>query len=423
METHAMKIVAVNNYYYLRGGAERVMFNDMQALGERGLEVVPFSAKDSANTPSDYENRFARGVNVHATRPLAKLRAATEAVHCGRTAGEFAAFLDDVHPDVLHFHNIYGRLTTSILGEARKRGIPAVLTVHDYKLVCPSYLMLRNGKPCTACLDGGYYRCAVYKCHKQNRAASIVYSAEAYRARFSDSYGAISAFLCPSRFIADLLVKSGIDPARVVYQPNCVDPDAYNPAYEGQYVLYTGRLSHEKGIETLVDAVAGTDIPLRIAGSGPMEDVLRNKTTQRGQTNVIFEGHCGGDKLAELYRNAAFVAVPSEWYENAPMSVLEAFAYGKPAVATAIGGLPELVVNGRTGYLVQPGDTNALRSMILLLWGDPESRRQMGRNARGLVEGRLSQDHRITSLIGLYRNLLETGGRLAQLDRLVSIAS
>ena len=405
-----MRILIANNYYYLRGGAERVMFNDMRALAAKGAEVVPFSVADPANIPTQYSAGFTRGAEVHATRPLRRLRAAREAIHCRGSARDIGSLIDRLRPDVLHCHNIYGRLSTSILPVARRYKLPVVLTVHDYKVVCPSYLMLRDGKPCTACVDGGYYRCAVHKCHKRQLAASAVYSVEAYYARLTDSYGAVSAFLCPSLFIAELLVKSGVDRRRVIHHPNSVDPCACKPHYEGEYVLYAGRLSREKGIATLIGALKGAGIPLRIAGSGPMEDSLRTQAAEAG-SRILFEGHCDDARLATLYRNAAFVVVPSEWYENAPMAVLEAFAYGKPVVASRIGGIPELVADGETGYLFTWGNREELLAAVSKLWADRPGRQRMGYNGRTLVETRYSQRTRTESLLKIYDDLTPGSSR------------
>jgi glycosyltransferase involved in cell wall biosynthesis len=404
-----MRLLVANNYFYLRGGAERVMFNDIRSLMDSGIDVVPFSVSDPANVPDRHSSDFTSGVDVHATHPLRRLRAAGEAIYCRSSAKAFAALIEKVRPDVLHCHNIYGRITTSILPVARRYGLPVVMTVHDYKVVCPSYLMLRDGKPCSACVDGRYYRCAIYRCHKQQVAESAVYALEAYYAGQTDSYGAVSAFLCPSRFIADLLIRSGIHPNRIIYHPNSVDPDAYTPDYDGEYALYTGRLSREKGIVTLLDALKGTDIPLRIAGAGPLEPALRAQVERDGGSRVVFEGHCEGARLSALYRNAAFVVVPSEWYENAPMSVLEAFAYGKPVVASRIGGIPEMVVDGENGYLFTWGVKEELRAKIEGLWGDRPGRRRMGQDARRLVETRYSQRHRTESLLEIYSNLGRSG--------------
>lgn len=405
-----MKVLVANNYYYLRGGCERVMFNDIRAMSAHGLDIVPFSAADPDNFPTEYSSYFVPGANIRATDALGRAEAAVDAIHCSRTAKAFDRMLDDVKPDLIHCHNVYGRLSTSILGIAKKHSVPAVLTVHDYKVVCPSYLMLRDGKPCSACIDGGYYRCAVNRCHKGQVAASIVYSIEAYWSRLTGNYGAVSSFLCPSHFIAGLLRQSGIDETRVCYHPNCVEPADYAPSYEGQYVLSVGRLSYEKGLPTFLEAMLGTKVPVRVAGTGPMESSLREMAANDGNS-IVLEGHCSGDRLAELYRNAAFVVVPSEWYENAPMSILESFAYGKPVIGTRIGGIPELITEGEHGYLVDPGNKDQLRAVICELWNNRVAQHGMGRNARRLIETKFAQSSRTTSLLNIYRSVCNSGSR------------
>jgi len=414
-----MKVLVANNYYYLRGGCERVMFNDIQALSAHGVEIVPFSAADPENIETPYSSFFVPGADIRATNPLRRAEAAVDAIHCRRTAEAFANILDKTKPDIVHCHNVYGRLSTSILGVAKQRNIPAVLTVHDYKVVCPSYLMLKKGKPCSACIDGGYYRCAVNRCHKGQLAASVVYAIEAYYSRLTGQYGAVSAFLSPSRFIAGLLKQSGIEDNRVVYHPNCVEPDEYLPSYEGKYVLSVGRLSHEKGLPTFLQAMLGTNIPVRVAGTGPMESSLREMAEKDGGS-IVLEGHCNGAKLADLYRNAAFVVVPSEWYENAPMSILESFAYGKPVIGTRIGGIPELITEGAHGYLVDPESPEQLRTVIRELWADRPAQSRMGVNARRLIETKFAQSTRTTSLLNIYDSVRSSYSRTMSLPRLLS---
>jgi glycosyltransferase involved in cell wall biosynthesis len=407
-----MKVLVANNYYYLRGGCERVMFNDIKAMSDHGVDIVPFSAADPDNDRTPYSDYFVPGADIRATTLLGRAEAAVDAIHCGRTAQAFAKVLVETRPDLVHCHNVYGRLSTSILAVAKKHNVPVVLTVHDYKVVCPAYVMLKDGKPCSACIDGGYYRCAVNRCHKGQTAASIVYSIEAYWAKLTGNYGAVSAFLCPSHFIAGLLKQSGIVDKRVIYHANCVEPDDYAPSYEGKYVLSVGRLSHEKGLPTFLEAMLGTKIPVRVAGTGPMETELREMAAKDGGS-IVLEGHCSGNKLAELYRNAAFVVVPSEWYENAPMSILESFAYGKPVIGTRIGGIPELITEGEHGHLVDPGAKDQLRLAILRLWNDRAAQRDMGRSARRLVETKFAQSPRTTSLLNIYNSVCDTGSRAA----------
>jgi glycosyltransferase involved in cell wall biosynthesis len=209
------------------------------------------------------------------------------------------------------------------------------------------------------------------------------------------------------------LQQSGIAEGRIIYHANCVEPADYTPSYEGQYVLSVGRLSHEKGLPTFLEAMLGTKIPVRIAGTGPMEASLREMAEKDGGS-IVLEGHCGGTRLAELYRNAAFVVVPSEWYENAPMSILESFAYGKPVIGTRIGGIPELITEGEQGYLVEPGDKDQLRAAIRRLWNDRDAQGLMGRNARRLVETRFAQRSRTASLLNIYESASASGRGAAQ---------
>lgn len=417
-----MKVLLANNYFYLRGGCERVMFNDMKALAAEGVEIIPFSAADPENVETAYGSYFASGANIRATAPMEQMEAAVDAIHCRRTADAFDKLLEATRPDVVHCHNIYGRLSTSILGVVKERRTPCVLTVHDYKVVCPSYLMLRNGKPCSACVDGNYYRCAVNRCHKNDLAASALYAIEAYYARFTGHYGAVSAFLCPSRFIADLLRQSGIDETRIIHHPNCVDPTEYTPSFAGEYVLSVGRLSHEKGLPTFLQAMLGANIPVKIAGTGPMEKTLRELAAKDGGP-ISFEGHCSGAKLADLYSKAAFVVVPSEWYENAPMSVLESFAYGKPVIGTKIGGIPELIREAETGHLVDSGAPEQLRNAVSRLWAHPETQRSMGQNARRLIESKYAQRLRTESLLNIYNSMIQRRGTRVTTSSLIPVSA
>jgi glycosyltransferase involved in cell wall biosynthesis len=159
----------------------------------------------------------------------------------------------------------------------------------------------------------------------------------------------------------------------------------------------------------------GTNIPVRIAGTGPMEAELRAMAEKDGGS-IVLEGHCGGNKLAELYRNAAFVVVPSEWYENAPMSILESFAYGKPVIGTRIGGIPEMIIEGENGSLVDPGAKDQLRAAIQSLWNDKDAQGRMGRNARHLIETKFAQSSRTASLMNIYQSLLDRRSRTSHLS-------
>jgi glycosyltransferase involved in cell wall biosynthesis len=400
-----MKIALANNYYYVRGGSERVLFGDQEALEAAGHEVRPFAPKDERNNAASSSAFFPQVTDYGAAHGAGLLKAAIDLVYSPAVGQAFAEFLDDFRPDVVHCHNIYGRLTTAILDEAKHRRIPVVMTVHDLKLVCPAYLGLREGQPCQLCQDGGYWRCVRWKCHKQSRSASLVYAAESYFNRFAGKYGAVSRFLCPSRFMQRSLIDAGIAEDRTAYHPNALPLDDYSPQFEpGDYVLYAGRLSAEKGILTLLAALEQAKIPLRIAGTGPLEAEIRSLIDQR-KLSVTMEGYCEGDRLAELYRNSAFTVVPSEWYENASMSILESFAYGKPVLASNIGGNPELVADGEAGRRFASGSVEKLAEAASALWADRGELSKMGRSARSLMELRFNQEQRLSALLGIYNDV------------------
>ena len=401
-----MKIVLANNYYYLLGGCERVLFDDEGALVAAGHDVRPFAPYDERNSPAISASFFPHVSDYMAARGIGRAQAAVNLVRSTSAGRAFAEFLDDFRPDIVHCHNIYGRLTTAVLDEARRRRIPVVLTVHDHKLTCPAYLGLRQGEPCQLCTDGGYWRCLRWKCHKESTAASFVYTIEAYYNRLSKKYDAVSQFLCPSRFMQAELIESGIQEERTVYHPNAIPVTAYSPQFEpGNYALYAGRLSPEKGILTMMEAFGQARIPLRIAGSGPLDAEIRD-LVERRNLPVTLEGFCDGPRLAQLYRGAAFVIVPSEWYENAPMSILESFAHGKPVLASDIGGNPELVVDHEVGRVFPVRNVSRLKEMAMQMWTDKDGLRAMGRRARRMAESQYDQKRRISDLVNIYENVI-----------------
>lgn len=402
-----MKVVFANNYYYLRGGSERVYFAEIDLLEDRGYEVVPFSRKHPDNRPTTFARYFLPAVAYDELSLPGKLAAAPNIIYSIPTRRRFGSLLDETRPDLIHGHNIYGGLTTSILDEARKRGVPTVITLHDLKLVCPTYLMLRDGEVCDLCRGGAFWQCAAKRCHKDSLPASLVYTVESYFNRLFRKYDQVGAFVCPSRFLADRMLSEGFPAERLVHLPNSLAPADFIPDYTStQHALFVGRLSEEKGLQTLLDAAGRVDFPIRIAGTGPMDEQARRRTAEQGLDHVTFEGYCTGERLQSLYRDAAFIVLPSQCYENAPMSVLEAFFYGKAVVGSDLGGIPEMVRNEETGLLFQPGDAEDLAGKMRSLWHDAKGRRRLGRAARNLAENDYSHETHYRGLVQIYERLV-----------------
>lgn len=319
------------------------------------------------------------------------------------TGLRFRSFLNAVRPDIVHCHNIYAGLTTAIIDECERAGIPCVIMLHDYKLVCPSYRMLRNGKPCSLCLGGKFYFCALTRCHKASLAVSIISTAEAYFNQHYGKYLQAKRLMASSQFLMGQMLAAGIPADKLCCVPNGVDCSEIEAVPgEGDYCLYLGRLSEEKGLRTLLAAMKDAPAQLRIVGDGPEAPALQAYARSLGLSNVSFEGKKSGPELRDQLRNAAFVVVPSEWYENASMSVLEAMAFGKPVIASRIGGLPEQVVDRCTGLLFEPANSSELNRAIATMAADPELRRKLGRAARERVESLFSLDRKGETLLQIY---------------------
>ena len=398
-----MKIVFANNYHYMRGGSERVYFNEQHWLTQAGHQVAAFSRRHCDNLAAEHADLFPPAVDFQQLGGVGKITGAARLMHSRRAGKAFSKMLDRTRPDVVHAHNIYGGLTTSILAAAKGRQ-PIVMTLHDYKLICPSYLMLARNKPCKACVNGGVWHCVWNRCHKSSLIASALYTAETCFNRWLGRYDAVDRFICPSRFLLELHAQAGIDRRRLVYLPNAIPLERFAPAWGGQYILYVGRLSKEKGVATLIEAAGRAGAPLHIVGTGPIEPELRTLAASC-KANVTFRGHLAGAELAEAFRNALAVVVPSEWYENCPMSVLESFAYGKAVIGARIGGIPEFVIHRRTGLLFDPGDAEALEACISDLWEREDRAIAIGRRARALVEEQLDARSHVESLLQIYREV------------------
>jgi glycosyltransferase involved in cell wall biosynthesis len=404
-----MKILMVNNYLYRRGGAESVMLEEMAGLAERGHEVAAFSARHPQNEPSPLEHLFPDVADLQTRSLVEKVARGYSVVANLAVKRAFSRAIDVFRPDLVHFHNIYGRLTPVVAEVAHERGVPSVLTAHDYKLVCPTYLRLSDGRPCTACSYRNPLPVFFRRCHKGSRVTSIVYGVEAAVNSWRGAYDGIDAIVCPSRFMQQALSDGGVGEMRLRLVPNSAPLAAPARASAGgpPYLLFAGRLSREKGVACLIRALDGLDVDLLIAGDGPEAPALRQLAARTRQPSRIrFIGHCPRSTIVELHAGAFLVVVPSEWYENAPMSVLEAFAAGKPVVGAAIGGIPELVRPGETGTLFPPGDPARLQDALRGLLASPATVARMGENARQMVKDRFSPDVHLQELLKTYAEVL-----------------
>jgi glycosyltransferase involved in cell wall biosynthesis len=313
--------------------------------------------------------------------------------------------LDEFQPDIVHCHNVYHQLSPSILRAVHAANVPCVMTLHDYKLVCPSYQMLDNGRLCDACVTGGPLQALRHSCKDGSRSSSAFLGVESAVHRWLGAYNPVDRFISPSHFLARQMSRAGVFPDRVSVVPNFADVDRTLVAERpGQGVVFAGRLSHEKGLDILIRAVGklGPLTRLHVAGDGPSRGRLQALADEVAAGQVTFHGRLSRPALAELVRSCAVCAVPSRWHENQPMTILEAFASGVPVVTTTLGGLPELVRDGVDGALVPPEDPEALAAALAALLAHPGRTHEMGKQARRRAEGEFSAQAHLKNLAAVY---------------------
>jgi glycosyltransferase involved in cell wall biosynthesis len=400
-----MRVLIANKFFYRNGGSEVVMFQERDYLKANGVEVVDFSMEDPRNFESPYSSHFVRhrAYSGNGGGPIARGKAALELIHSREAVRKMTELIDRERPDIVHCHNIYHQLTPSIIGAAKRKGLPVVLTLHDYKPVCPVYTRLRDGHVCSDCLEGNFFKVITNRCADGSLGRSTLLLLEAVTQKMLGNYEAVDVVLAPSRFMAEAVIGHRFEAHKVRVLPNGVDVESIRAATaDHDYLLYMGRITREKGIETLLKAHArmDADIKLLIAGTGPLEKELRTK-----YPNVKFLGYVAGGELADVVARASAVVVPSEWYENCPMSVLEAMAYGKPVIASEIGGIPELVVNMQTGLLFAPGDASALQTCMEKIMHNRDLRAEFGRAARRRAEEKFSLKTHDEQLMRTYAEL------------------
>ncbi len=410
-------LIAINNYYYPRGGSEAIFFGHNRMLEQLGWTVVPFAMKHPSNLPTPWSEYFVDELEMSGSYSLGqKLARLPKVIYSFEARKRLGQLIDRVHPDVAHAHNIYHHISPSILGLLKRRGIPTLITLHDLKIACPAYSMLTHDGVCERCRGGRLYNVVRHRCIGNSAAMSVVVMLEAMLHGMLGSYrDCVSSFIVPSRFYIDKFCEWGMPREHFRHVPNFLDVGAYTPGYRpGSAFLYFGRLTRQKGVATLIRAAAQARVELRVAGTGPELESLR-ALAQQLKAQVSFLGHLSGEALHESIRAARAVVLPSEWYENAPVSVLEAYALGKVVIGARIGGIPELVREGETGVCFDSGNTASLAEALVGMTQRPDGEiEEMGRRGRRWVEQDFTVGMYRQRMLGIYGEL---GVRLSAAER------
>ena len=407
-----MKILMINKFYYLMGGVEKYLFEVGKLLENKGHIVYPFSMEHSRNEPSEYAKYFVTNIDFKSNGScLRKFKSVFRTIYSTEARKKLTQLIEIVRPDVAHLHAYCYHLTPSILYALKEAGIPVIHTTHEYKNLCPNQRLFNmySGEICEDCKGEKYYYAVINRCIKNSYASSLVGCTEAYLFRFLDIYNkAVNFIISPSKFMKNKMVEYGLNSTNIEYIPNFIEISNYIPRYSpGEYILYFGGLIANKGIHTLLKAIKRcTNIQLKIAGEGEIKEDLEGFVSKENMSNVCFVGYKSGDELQELLRKCLFTVLPSEMYENCPYAVLESFALGKPVIGAKIGGIPELIDNGRNGLLFEPMNVDDLTEKIDYLVNNKELLVEMGRNARKKIEERYTSELHYKRLMEVYEKVL-----------------
>lgn len=409
-----LRLVNINNYHYRRGGSDVVYFDHAKLMAEIGWANAYFSMHHPKNEETPWSRFFVDELEFGHDYPvIQKAIMATKVVYSFEAQRKLRALLQVFQPDIAHLHCVYHHLSPSILPVLKRAGIPIVMTAHDLKLACPAYKMLNAEGICERCRTGSVLNVVSHRCIRGSYSASLVVAVESALQRRMDTYRrTLDKVIVPSRFFGQKLQEWGWPPDRLEYVPNYVDAQAFSPRFDpGDYYLYFGRLAPEKGVGTLLRACHTAGVALKVAGTGPEERELRALDERLGGV-ANFLGYKSGNELHELIRGARAVVLPSEWYENAPMSVLESFALGKPVIGARIGGIPEMILEGQNGWTFESANVDALtevlRDVALIKAAELTS---IGAFARQFVTENFSRERYLNEITRLYAQL---GARLPE---------
>jgi glycosyltransferase involved in cell wall biosynthesis len=384
-----MKVLLVHGAYQQFGGEDSVVRAEKELLERHGDEVLLYSRHN------DEIKQFS---------VVQKVNFFPQTVYSPKTTREIGDAVRSFRPDVAFVHNVYPLISPSAYHELHSLGVPAVQVLHNFRPFCPNGLFYTQGKVCEDCKGGNYLNAVRKRCYKDSYLLSGLYALTLGANRLAGMVNKITGFICLTEFFKIKMLEAGVPENKLFVRPNFVYAPSLSPAAsDGKYAIYMGRLSPEKGCWTLIRAFEQLPhIPLKILGTGPLEQELQDYVRQKGIGNIQFLGFKSGEEKWQLLRNSLCLVVPSEWYENFPVTVLEAFMAAKPVIASRMGGLPYIVEDGQCGLLFEAGKVNELIQKIQYLVDDPASATRMGACGRRLSETKYGPEQGYSNLMAIF---------------------
>jgi glycosyltransferase involved in cell wall biosynthesis len=393
-----MRILLAHTYYKLPGGEDGVFAAESALLRQSGHEVVEYRE----------HNRRIDG--------LSPISAAAKTVWNREAHASFSALLERERPDVCHFHNTFPIMSPAVFYAAKAQRIPVVVTLHNYRFLCPAATFLRDGKVCEQCLPSVFkWPAPLYGCYRESRPASAVTALMLGTHRMLGTWRrTVDAYIALTEFARAKFVRGGLPAGKVMVKPNFVSPDPGMSGEREDFALFVGRLMEEKGIATLLAAWRSLDIPMRlkIAGDGPLAGMVKEAATN--DPRIEWLGTISSDQVRAQMKRARVLVFPSIWYEGLPLTVLEAYATGLPVIASDLGSMVELIGHGETGVRFKPGDARELAGWIGWSWSNRNSVEAMGRRARQRYEDNFTAGANYRRLMEVYVAALGEASRVRE---------
>ena len=385
-----MKVSLLHTYYQLSGGEDKVFEAELSLLRERGhrVNILAFH-NDAMERFPPWRQGMLTIWNREAYRRLRKA-------------------LSDIKPEVVHIHNTFPLASPAVLHAAKAEGVPVVMTLHNYRLLCANALFFRNGQVCEDCLGRSPWRSVVHGCYRGSRAATAVVSTMLTVHRWLGTWTQkVDMYIALTEFARQKFIEGGLPADKIAVKPNFVHPDPGPGEGRGGFALFVGRLSPEKGLDTLLAAWEQLQgrAPLKIVGDGPLASEVA-AAVQRLE-GVEWLGRKPREEVLDLMKQASFLVMPSKVYENFPMTIAEVFATGLPVVASNLGAMATLIDNERTGLHFQPGNPEDLAAKIEWLLSHPEALARMRKEARAEYEAKYTAERNYQMLMGIYQRAME----------------
>lgn len=410
-----MRILLVNYRYFISGGPEKYMFNIKKMLEDNGHEVIPFSIHSNKNVETEYSKYFVEPIGGRDATYFDEVKKTPKSIwqmisrscYSLEVKKAIKKEISDVKPDLVYIIHFVNKLSPSVIKGAKELEIPVILRLSDYFLLCPRFDFLYNKKICEDCLTCGYMSCIKKRCVKGSLFASIIRVFSMQIHKLIKIYDDVDAFITPSEFLKHKLVENGFQEGKITCIPTFTSSKSkIGDPVVGSYGLYFGRISEEKGVEIAIKAYESLpDHQLKIVGDDNTDEALRLKkyVKEHKINNVEFLGFKLGKELEDIIKEARFTLIPSIWYDNLPNTALESFQYSKPVIASNIGSLPELVIDGVNGFLFNPDDYNTLINKIKS-FDDDRLVLEMGNNSRLQLESKFAPQKHYKALMSVFQN-------------------